>query len=287
MHVFDRRAVRRHRDRAAKAPPGHDFLRLEVAERLLDRLDDIDRSFGTALDLGCHRGEIGRLLGSRSRVETLVQCDLSPAAVASAEGLRVAADEEYLPFAPARFDMIVSALGLHWVNDLPGALVQARQALRPDGLFLAAMLGGETLVELREAFMAAELDREGGARPRVSPFADVRDAGSLLQRAGFALPVIDTDTITVTYPDALGLMRDLRWMGETNAVLERPRSFTRPSTLLAAAAHYQERFQDGEGRIPARFQVLYLTGWAPHETQPRPLRRGSGSVKLDEVLAKK
>lgn len=287
IHIFDRRAVRRHRDRAAAAPAEHEFLLVEVADRLADRLADTNRRFPLALDLGCHRGEIGRTLAGRGGIETLVQADGSAAMAKAAGGLALVADEEALPFAVGRFDLVLSALTLHWVNDLPGTLIQASRCLRPDGLFLAAMLGGETLAELREAIMEAEIAEEGGARPRVSPFAEVRDAGSLLQRAGFALPVVDLDTIAVSYPNALALMRDLRWMGETNAVEARPRSFTRRATLLRAAAIYAERFGDEEGRIPARFEVLYLTGWAPHESQPKPARRGSGKIDLGTALKRK
>ncbi len=201
MHVFDRATVRRHRDRAAAGLEDHDFLLREVGERLADRLDDVTRRFPVALDLGCHGGELGRLLNGRGGIETLVQCDLSPEMAGRAGPLSVAADEEFLPFAAECFDLIVSCLSLHWINDLPGTLVQIRRALKADGLFLAAMLGGNTLEELRAALAEAEIAAEGGLSPRVSPFADVRDAGDLLQRAGFALPVVDSDTITVSYGD--------------------------------------------------------------------------------------
>lgn len=286
--VFSRAAVRRHRDRAAATLPGHDFLFVEAAERLLDRLDDLTRRFPLAVDLGCHDGTVARALAGRGGVETFVQCDVSEAMVRRAAeqpprpGL--VADEECLPFAAASLDLVVSNLSLHWVNDLPGTLIQVRQALRPDGLFLASMLGGETLVELRRCLMDAELEEEGGAGPRVSPFVDVRDAGMLLQRAGFALPVADADTITVTYADAFRLMRDLRGMGETNAVRERRRSFTRRATLLRAAALYQERYGGPDGRVPATFQIVTLTGWAPHESQQKPLRPGSAAFRLAEAL---
>ena len=281
---FDRRLVRLHRERAAQLLAGHDFLFRAVAERLLDRLDDTTRRFPAALDLGCHAGELGRALNGRGGVERLVEADLSPAMARRAGGLAVALDEEALPFAQASFDLILSSLSLHWVNDLPGALIQARRALKPDGLLLAAMLGGETLRELRACLLEAELEIEGGAGPRVSPFADLRDVGGLLQRAGFALPVVDRDDITVTYPEALALMRDLRGMGETNAVRSRRQSFTRRATLLRAAALYAERFARPDGRIPATFQVIYLTGWAPHESQQRALRPGSAKARLADAL---
>ncbi len=284
MDVFDRRLVRLHRDRAAARLGEHDFLFVEVAERLVDRLEAIRRRFPLALDLGCHGGTIRRVLRGRGGVETLIGCDLSPAMARRSGGPCLAADEEFLPFAGGRFDLVLSCLGLHWVNDLPGTLLQIRTALKPDGLFAAAMLGGETLHELRHALIEAESETTGGAGPRVSPFADLRDAAGLLQRAGFALPVADSDTITVTYPDALALMRDLRGMGETNAVRARRRGFTRRDTLALAAARYAERFADADGRIPATFQVLYLTGWAPHESQQRPLRPGSARQRLADAL---
>ncbi len=284
MYVFDRATVRRHRDRAAAGLEGHDFLLREVGERLADRLDDITRRFPVALDLGCHGGELGRLLNGRGGIETLVQCDLSPQMARRAGALSLAADEEFLPFAGQCFDLIMSCLSLHWINDLPGALVQIRRALRPDGLFLAAMLGGNTLEELRAALAEAEIAGEGGLSPRVSPFADVRDAGDLLQRAGFALPVVDSDTITVSYGDPAGLMTDLRGMGETNAVAERRKSWTRRATLEAAADAYREMFGDPAGRVPATFHVITLTAWAPHPSQQKPLRPGSAKTRLAEAL---
>ena len=287
MTVFDRRAVRRHRDRAARSLERHDFLFKEVAERLADRLDDVTRRFPVALDLGCHGGTLATTLRGRGGIESLVQCDLSPAManVAAGNGRpTLVADEEALPFAPARFDAVLGVLSLHWVNDLPGALIQIRQALRPDGLFLAAMLGGETLRELRAALMEAEIAEEGGAGPRVSPFADARDAGHLLQRAGFALPVVDVDTITVTYPNALALMRELRGMGESNAVEERRRGASRRATLLRAAAIYEAGFAGEDGRLPATFQVIMLTAWAPHASQQKALAPGSAAARLADAL---
>jgi NADH dehydrogenase [ubiquinone] 1 alpha subcomplex assembly factor 5 len=179
---------------------------------------------------------------------------------------------------------VLSNLDLHWTNDLPGALLQLRQALRPDGLLLASLFGGETLAELSRALLEAELAEEGGVSPRVSPFADLRDLGHLLQRAGFALPVVDSDAIEVTYPDALALMRDLRAMGETNAAAERRRGFTRRATLARAAALYRERFARPDGRISARFEIVTLTAWAPHAAQPQPLRPGSARFRLADAL---
>ena len=288
---FDRKSVRAHRDRAAENIGDHDFLLGEVAARLSERLDDIKRDFACVLDLGCHGGALGERLAGRDGIETIVQCDLSPAMARQAAdknrgfALSLAADEEFLPFADGSFDSVLSNLSLHWVNDLPGALIQIRRVLKPDGLFIGAMLGGETLAELRQALMEAELANEGGVSPRVSPFADVRDAGDLLLRAGFALPVADSDPITVTYPDALSLMRELRAMGEANAVRSRRHGFSRRATLTQAAALYQTRHADRQGRIPATFEIVYLGAWAPDDSQQKPLRPGSASRRLADALA--
>jgi NADH dehydrogenase [ubiquinone] 1 alpha subcomplex assembly factor 5 len=287
MNVFDRRLVRRHRDRAAAGLDAHDFLFREVAERLADRLDDVTRRFPVALDLGCHGGTLAEVLGTRGGIETLVQCDLSEgmARRARRNGRPTAvADEEALPFAPASFDLVISNLSLHWVNDLPGALLQIREILKPDGLFLAAMLGGGTLAELRGALMEAELAEIGGASPRVSPFADLRDAGGLLQRAGFALPVVDGDMLTVEYTDILKLMRDLRGMGETNAVRARHVQPTRRALFPRAAEIYRVRHGNAAGHLPASFQIVYLTAWAPHELQQQALKPGSARARLAEAL---
>jgi SAM-dependent methyltransferase len=285
MNVFDRALVRRRRDRAAPGFAGHAFLVEEVAERLVDRLHDVRRGFPVALDLGCHRGEAGRrLLDAGKGVETVVSADLSPAMAGHAPGLRVAADEEFLPFAPESFDLAVSVLSLHWVNDLPGALIQLRRALKPDGLFLGAMLGGETLFELRRCLMEAEMELRGGLSPRVSPFAEMRDAGALLQRAGFALPVVDGDEITVTYENAFRLMAELRGMGETNSGLARPRTPATRALFARAAQRYAELHADADGRVEATFQVVWMLGWAPHESQQRPLRPGSAGNRLSDAL---
>lgn len=285
MHVFDRRAVRAHRDRAATAPLDAGFLLREIGERLADRLLDVRRTFPLALDLGCHRGEVAALLAGRGGIETLVQSDLSPRMARCAGGLAVAADEEWLPFKPHTFDLVLSLLSLHWVNDLPGTLIQIRQALKPDGLLLAAMLGGDTLKELREALFHAEMAVAGGVGPRCSPLADVRDAGNLLQRAAFALPTVDTETVVVSYGDPLALMADLRAMGEANAACERRKAFSGRGMFGAAAARYRESFGDAAGRISATFQVIYLTAWAPDAThQPQPLRPGTARTRLASAL---
>jgi NADH dehydrogenase [ubiquinone] 1 alpha subcomplex assembly factor 5 len=284
IEVFDRAALRRQRARRAAGLAAHDFLFREVAARLADRLDDIRRSFPLALDLGCHSGQLGRALGASGGIECLLQADLAPEMARAACTYALAADEEFLPFAPASLDLVLSCLSLHWVNDLPGALLQARRALKPDGLFLAAMLGGGTLQELRQVLLAAEAELTGGASPRVSPFVDVADAGALLQRAGFALPVVDTDMLTFSYADPLALMRELQGLGEANVVAQRARGLTGRRLLRRASELYHERFAGPDGRIPATFQVLYLTAWVPDASQQRPLRPGSAKHRLADAL---
>ena len=286
--LFDRRAWRLHRDRAARivgAQPGAvDFLHAEVADRLIDRLGLVGREFPIALDLGARGGALARLLALRPGALRVVTADPSAAFLVTAPAPRVAADPELLPFREASFDLIASVLALHWTADLPGALVQLRRALRPDGLLLAAMLGGQTLVELRTALFEAELAEEGGVSPRVSPAIELADAAALLQRAGFAMPVADSETITATYPDMLALMHELRAMGETNALSARRRGFMRRATLARAALVHAEQFSDSDGRIPATFEILFLVGWAPAPSQPQPLPRGSASHRLADAL---
>lgn len=284
MKIFEPRLVRAHRTRAAACLGEHDFLFREVAERLADRLSDVKRTFPLALDIGCHGGEFGQVVGARGGIETLIQCDPAPAMAGRAGGLALAADADALPFGKGKFDLIVSNMSLHWVNDLPGALVQIRRALKPDGLFLAALAGGGTLGELRGALLEAETELAGGASPRLSPFIDMRDAGALLQRAGFALPVADGDRIPVRYENALKLMADLRGMGETNALAAMPRHFTRRAVIMRAAEIYRERLEGPDGRIPASFQIVYLAGWAPDPSQQKPLKPGSAATQLAEAL---
>ncbi len=282
--VFDRAALRLRRARAAQGWSGRAFLKQEIATRLVERLDDVKRRFDRALDLGCHGDEIATALATRDGVGHLIRADLGFSFARRAAGPAVVADEEALPFAPESFDLILSAMTLHWVNDLPGTLIQISRCLRPDGLFLGAMLGGGTLWQLRQALGAAESEIEGGLSPRISPFADLGDAASLLQRAGFALPVADSETIDVEYDNALALMRELSAMGEGNLVAERRRGFSRRATLLRAAEIYAERFAQPNGRLAATFEVLFLHGWAPHASQPKALRPGSAAHRLAEAL---
>src|SRR5579872_1538360 len=259
--LFDRAAWRAHRDRAARVG-AVDFLHVETADRLLDRLDFLGPMFPAVLDLGARDGALAARLAARPGTECVVGAEPSLAFLSRAAGRRVAADPEYVPFRDASFDLIASVLALHWTADLPGALVQLRRALKPGGLLLAAMFGGQTLVELRTALFEAELAEEGGVSPRVSPAIELSDAAGLLQRAGFAMPVADAETITVAYPDLLALMRDLRGMGETNALAQRRRGGLRRATLARAASIYAERFAEPQGGVRATFDVLFLTGRA-------------------------
>ena len=295
VRIFDRRVVRLHRDRAARrylalaGARNPEFLHEEITDRLLERLGEVREPFADCLYLGCRRGPATRRLAARAGMQRIVQADLSPAMAAAARASNrffpaLCLDEECLPFAEGSFDLVFAPLSLHWVNDLPGALIQLNRLLRPGGLLLAALFGGSALTELREALGEAELAGEGGISPRVSPFADVRDGGDLLQRAGFALPVVDRERIGATYEHAFSLMIDLRNMGETNAVAERRRRFTRRQTLVDAAEVYLRRFADNSGRLHATFDTIFLTGWAPAEGQPRPLRPGSATARLADAL---
>ena len=271
--LFDRALHRKRLDRAAAGFAEADFLQRRAALDIAERLEAILQDFPRAVDLSARSGALRQALGQSAaagRVGLLVEADLSAAMLAGRAGPRVVLDEERLPFAEASLDLMVSTLGLHWANDVIGALIQARRALKPGGLFIAALLGGATLTELRQALTEAEAEILGGAGSRVSPFADSRDAASLLQRAGFAEPVADVDRVGVTYAHPMKLLADLRQMGETNVLAERhPRVLTR--RLLARACElYAERFAAADGRVTATFEIITLTGWAPAAAPARP-----------------
>ena len=280
--VFDRSLLRTRLARARREGYA-DFLLRRVLEDASERLGVVLRPFPRALDLGTPTEAAVRWLRDRAEAEIVVR--LAP--MVETGPLSVLGDEEALPFAPQSFDLALSLLALQSVNDLPGALVQIRRVLKPDGLFLGCLFGGGTLAELRQAFPQAESEVEGGASPRVFPFAELRDLGGLLQRAGFALPVADLETITVRYPDLFALMRDLRAMGLTNVLKDRRKTPLRRQTLFRAAVLYAERFSDPDGRIRATFELCWLSGWAPHESQQKPLPRGSAKVPLAEALRPK
>ena len=281
--VFDRALLMRRRRRAAALGPAT-FLIDRVAQDLADRLGAVLRRFDLAVDLASPADAPATALGRISVISALITVCPSLAAFSARRPLSVVADEEVLPFRDGSLDLVVSALTLQFVNDLPGTLIQIRRALRPDGLFLAAMLGGDTLTELRQAFAQAEAEIEGGISPRVAPFVDIRDAGALLQRAGFALPVTDVDRLTVRYRSAFALMHDLRRMGATNPLIERRRAPLRRATLMRMAQVYAERFADPDGRLRATFEIVFLSGWAPHASQQQPLRPGSAQARLADAL---
>jgi len=282
--IFDARLLIARRNRAAPDAARHDFLLARVAEDFAERLAIVRRDFAQAADLGCHHGAIGRHLSGVDNIGILISFDASERMLALAPEPHILGALDALPFAPQSLDLAVSGLALHLVDDLPGALVQIRRALKPDGLFLAALLGGSTLHELRQAWLVAEEEIAGGASPRVAPFADVRDLGGLLQRAGFALPVVDSDTVTVTYADPLALMRDIKGMGASNMLSERRRTPVTRRLLLRAAEIYAERSGRGDGRVTATFEILTLTAWAPHESQQKPLKPGSAQSRLADAL---
>jgi SAM-dependent methyltransferase len=286
--VTDKILLRRRLTQAVeRAAPGVDFLLRRVVDDLAERLAGIERRFGLAIAHGGLDARLAAALSVTGKVGSVLRLEPVSAGFAPGEIGGAVADEEALPLRPGSIDLFVSALVLQWTNDLPGALVQIRQALRPDGLFLAAMAGGRTLSELREALFAAETEIRGGASPRVLPATDVRDAGALLQRAGFALPVADRDLITVRYDSALALMADLKTMGAANALVERERTPTARHLFVRAGEIYAERFSDADGRIRASFEIISLSGWAPHESQQQPSRRGSGEISLRAVLGRK
>lgn len=278
--VFDRALYRRRLGRALAA--GYpDFLLARCAGDLEERLSAVLRRFGLAADLGSALPLAAPAL--RGKAEAVLRLAENPDA-GGGSAADLIGDLEALPFAAASLDLAASLLSLHAVNDLPGALVQIRRSLRPDGLFIGCLLAGQSLTELRQVLLSAEVEATGGASPRVAPFADLRDLGSLLQRAGFALPVVDSECVTVRYGDLFALLRDLRAMGWANALLERSRKPLRRSVLLRAAELYAERFSDPDGRLRATFEIVWLSGWAPHESQQKPLRPGSAKARLADAL---
>ncbi len=283
--IFDRRLLRVRQARAFSLGPAT-FLLDHVATELSERLSAVLRQFEVTVDLGTPTDAVRRAVMGTGKIGSIV------AAAPDAPRLdhskfHITADEEALPFADGSLDLVVSGLALQFVNDLPGTLIQIRRALKPDGLLLAALIGGESLGELRAAFAAAESEVEGGISPRVAPFADVREFGALLQRAGFALPVVDSERLVVRYDSALALMRDLRRMGATNVLSERRRTPLKRATLERLQAIYAERFADADGRIRANFEIVWLSGWAPHDSQQKPLKPGSATRRLADALGTK
>jgi len=282
--LFDPLAQRRYRQRAAASYADFAFLKDEAALRLADRVELMRRDFDLCLDLGAHDGRLLRQLAPTGKIGMMLQSDPAAGFASQTDQPFAVHDFANLPFAAGSFDAVFSCLNLHWVDDLPGLIVQIRQLLRPDGLCLINLLGGNSLTELRAALIAAEQDITGGFSPRCAPMADIRDVGGLLGRAGLALPVADSDRLTVTYPNLFRLMADLRGMGEQNAMLGRLRHPTRRAVFMRAAEIYQERFGLDDGSIPASFEIITLTGWAPHESQQKPLRPGSATSRLASAI---
>lgn len=279
IFVFDRKLVRQNRNRAAAHLGEHGFLVDWSMDQIKNRLDDIKREYPKALQIGRRSAPLKSGTYGIKNLYTLdVAENLSPSIIA---------DEELLPIAPQSMDLILSPLNLHTTNDLPGALAQIKQALKPDGLFIASLLGGETLYELRQVMQAVEMALTGGLSPRVAPFADMPQMGSLMQRAGFNLPVIDCEKITVTYDNAFKLFQDLRRMGEGNALIQRHKKFTSRAFFAKVAQDYADKFSEADGRIVATFEVIFLIGWAPHDSQQKPLRPGSAKARLSDVLETK
>ncbi len=293
--LFDPSRRRQQRCRAAATLPAHDFLYREVNDRLVERLQDVKRRFSTVLILGAQAGLMAEQLdaaGIRKShgITTLITADLCPELLGASSDAALVCAEDSLPLADNSIDLIISSMQLHWVNDLPGALVQMQRALMPDGLLLAALPGGETLTELRQSMAQAESTLRGGISPRVAPFADVRDVGSLLQRAGFNLPIIDCDRLTVSYPHVIKLLEDIRGMGETNLMQARARGLCTPQLLAHTGEVYAEQFgqaqPDGSLRLPATVDIITCAGWKPHSSQPKAAARGSGQHSLAQVFEK-
>ncbi len=281
---FDRRRLLRQRERASSGFARAAWLLDAALERLVERLADVRRDFPRALVLGGWDGRAARLLASCGKVKSVTTSDLAHGFARMAPAPALVADEEAWPFAPASFDLIASPLVLQWVNDLPGALAQARSALAPDGLFLGVLLGGSSLAELRHAWLEADLEDQGGAGPRVAPTLDLRDGAGLLQRAGFALPVADSERLDVTYASPLDLMTELKAMGLPHALEDHRKGMLKRRTLEAACAAYEALAQASGGRVRATFEFVFLSGWAPHPSQPKPLPRGSARASLATAL---
>jgi SAM-dependent methyltransferase len=295
IELFDRKLVRMRRDRAARNFASFDFLHARTIAETCDRLTEIKRDFTSVLDCSAANGLFAQTLMQNAeyeeiakKIELLVQSDSSVKMARRAgkvgEGSALVSDEEFVPFADASFDLAVSFLALHFTNDLPGALLQIKRALKPDGIFIASLFGGDTLTELKQVLMEAQIAVEGGASPLIVPFADIRDIGALLQRAGFALPVTDLDRVTVNYTTMFDLLKDLRGMGQTNVLIERRKKPLRKEVLFKAAELYHQKFAGPDGRIPATFDIIYATGWSPHGSQQKPLQPGTGKVPFAEAM---
>lgn len=286
--LVDDSALIRNRDRAASSFDGVDYLKRAVAERVMDRIDTIRRDLPLVMDVGCHTGLLTEQLLASPKVGQVKAFDPSPEMAAKTHartGVEVAvAPFDHIPFEDDKFDAITSAFSLHWANDLPGTLIQLRQRLKPDGVLVAALAGGETLNNLRNCMATAESEISGGMSPRILPMADIRDMGGLIGRAGLTMPVADSDIITVTFPDLFTMMAELKQMGEANSMTARIKRMTSKSVFMRAAELYHDQYAEADGRISAAFEIITLTGWSPDESQPKPLRPGSAQTRLADAL---
>lgn len=287
--LFNRQRLRQNRERARENFTEHNVLFEEVSAQLFDRLQGINRPFHRILDLGSRSFSLSKSLAKQDASRFIVHSPTSPDVNKLLTHHVCVADEEWLPFRDTSFDLILSNLNLHWANDLPGALVQIRRALKPDGFFLSALFGGETLYELRECLYEAEMQLRGGVSQHISPFADIQDCGSLLQRAGFTLPVVDKERFTLTYQNSFQLMRELRGMGESNILNSRDKRFMPSALFIEADRIYRSRYatksENGvSGTINATFDILFIAGWAPHDNQQKPLKPGEASSRLAKAL---
>jgi len=282
--LFDRALLRKRRSRFAHEIAEREALIAHVAEEIAERVSLMLREFPRALDLGAYHGLLGQAVGALPSVGDVIYAESAFAYAARCPRPALVCDEDLLPFGDASFNLVVSGLALHRVNDLPGSLIQIRRALAPDGLFMAAALGARALIELREVLLEAESQVHGGASPRVAPFADVSAYGALLQRAGFALPVADAEVVTVNYPSPRELMREVRALGGGNVLTARSKAPLPRKTLQRAEELYRARYGTPEGKITATFEFVYISGWAPHESQQKPLRPGSAQARLADAL---
>lgn len=282
--IFDLELGRLRKTRIADGFKAYRFLAERCAADIEQRLDAINKDFPTVVNLSSHQGVLNPKTHTNLGGNLYVEGDAVRAMLVEHLAPRCLVHEELVPFADGAVDLFVSVLSLHHINDLPGTLIQLRRALKPDGLLLAAMFGGETLSELRQCLAKAEIDVSGGMGPRVSPFVDVRDAGALLQRAGFALPVVDSDLVTVTYQSVNDLIQDLKGMGQTNILLERSKRPLTRSVLERTEEIYRQLFGNEEGKIQASFEILYLTGWSPHDSQQKPMKPGTAKMRLADAL---
>lgn len=274
--VFDKAALRKNRNRSAPQIKDHSFLFDWCQKEITQRLKLVNRSFPTALQIGNRTPPLDK---KGLDIETLHTMDL-------AENLKpdILADEEFLPFKENSLDLVVNNLGLHSINDLPGHLIQVKTALKPDGLFVGTLFGGETLCELRQCLQQAELEQTGGMSPRIAPFADKIDIGALMQRSNLALPVIDSEILTVTYDNIFNLLQDLRLMGESNTLLKRPRTTPSRELFMKAGDIYRNNFAEKDGRLVATFEIIFVHGWKPHDSQQKPLIPGSAKTPMADAL---